>query len=322
MAELDTNAGESSSICTSNTEADISCHSSQSRTVSHESHMMTSTAQPEPMGGNTHQDLIEGDKEEVPYHPISRLSQIILQNPKKMKLSHEGDMMTTTTQPEPMAGNTHQDLIKGDEKVVPYHPISRLSQIVPQNPEKNELTPEGDTMTTTTQPEPMAGNAHQDLIKGDAKVVPYYSINWFSPIIPQNPKTNELSHEDDMTTTSQPDPMGGNTYQDHIKGDDEVVPYHPNRRLSQIVAQNPKKNEYRALQRLVHQRRMTKGMMRRAFTLYNLEIGISSLTPEVLSSLEQLFELQDIQWPTKLDRLLIIAEKFHYALRSLLRQYG
>lgn len=216
MAELDTNAGESSSICTSNTEADISCHSSQSRTVSHESHMMTSTAQSEPMGGNTHQDLIEGDKEEVPYHPISRSSQIV----------------------------------------------------------------------------------------------------------PQNPKKNELSHEDDMTTTSQPEPMGGNTYQDHIKGDDEVVPYHPNCRLSQIVAQNPKKNEYRALQRLVHQRRMTKGMMRRAFTLYNLEIGISSLTPEVLSSLEQLFELQDIQWPTKLDRLLIIADKFHYALRSLLRQYG
>lgn len=63
-------------------------------------------------------------------------------------------------------------------------------------------------------------------------------------------------------------------------------------------------------------------MMRRAFTLYNLEIGIDWLTPEVLFRLEQLFELRDIQWPTDLDRLLMIAEKFHLALRSLLRHYG
>ena len=42
----------------------------------------------------------------------------------------------------------------------------------------------------------------------------------------------------------------------------------------------------------------------------------------MLFRLEQLFELQDIQWPTDLDRLLMIAEKFHLALRSLLRHYG
>lgn len=116
--------------------------------------------------------------------------------------------------------------------------------------------------------------------------------------------------------------MSINPHQDFIEDDEQEVPYHPIGRSSQVVPQNKRKNQQRALKRRVLEKRVTKGMIRNVLTLYNFETGLDSLTPEVLSSLEQLFRLQDIHWPTEFERFHLILEKIHLALRSLLRQYG
>lgn len=131
------------------------------------------------------------------------------------------------------------------------------------------------------------------------------------------------AHEGDLlTNTAQLDNMSINVHQEFIEGDEQEVPYHPIGRLSQVVPQNKRKNQQRALKRRVFEKRVTKGMIRKVLTLYNFETGLDSLTLEVLSSLEQLFRLQDIHWPTEFERFHLIIEKIHLALRSLLRQYG
>lgn len=80
--------------------------------------------------------------------------------------------------------------------------------------------------------------------------------------------------------------MSINAHQEFIEDDEQEVPYHPIGRLSQVVPQNKRKNQQRALKRRVFEKRVTKGMMKKVLTLYNFETGLDSLIPEVLSSLE------------------------------------
>lgn len=341
-----TEAREPRHICPSENETDNCCDSIRSCKRVHEENMptSTSTAELEAIVDDTCEDSIQGDR------PCTRSREGDIDTSLPCDRVHDDDMPTSTgtVELEAVTDNTHEDLIQGDRPCK----NSREGDIDTSLPCERVHKDDMPTSTGKAELEAVADDTHEDLIQGNW---PYkhsregdIDTSWpceraHEDGIPTSTSTAELEarvdhthgdlivgnrpcervHQGDMSTSAHTALMELiNSLQDPIEGDDEEIPYRPIGRLSQIVPQNPKKNDYRTLKRQVFEKRVTKGMMRKVLALNNMEAGITSFTPALLSILEQLFGLQDVQWPTDWDRLSIIAEKIDLALRSLLRLYG
>lgn len=89
---------------------------------------------------------------------------------------------------------------------------------------------------------------------------------------------------------------------------------------------NPTTDNMRAYRRaLAWQIRIkptTETMLREALTVYDIENGSDALSPDVLSALEHLLELEGIQWPSDRERMYMLGSKVSSALKKLLRTYG
>ena len=72
------------------------------------------------------------------------------------------------------------------------------------------------------------------------------------------------------------------------------------------------------VQRVLRQK-VTKSMVREAIKLYDLEKDYTSQSPEALSELERLFEMNDIEWPSEDDRTAMISK---ISLKGTLKSYG
>lgn len=78
----------------------------------------------------------------------------------------------------------------------------------------------------------------------------------------------------------------------------------------------------RHLRRRVLGKKFTKDMIQRAVQLYDLEKSYDSQSPEVMKKLEYLFGLNNIEWPSEHDRLMMIADKVENSLKKVLFSYG
>ena len=63
-------------------------------------------------------------------------------------------------------------------------------------------------------------------------------------------------------------------------------------------------------------------MVQRAIQLYDLEKSYDSQSPEAMAKLECLFGINNIEWPSEEDRLMIIAAKVQNSLKKVLLSYG
>lgn len=78
----------------------------------------------------------------------------------------------------------------------------------------------------------------------------------------------------------------------------------------------------RTLQRQVYDKKTTEAMIREALSVYDIERGSGHMSPAVMASLERIFGLEKVQWPSAKERVSMVALKVFVALKNLLRTYG
>lgn len=78
----------------------------------------------------------------------------------------------------------------------------------------------------------------------------------------------------------------------------------------------------RTLQRQVCAKKTTEAMLREALSVYDIERGSRDMSPAVLATLERIFGLEKVQWPSAKERVSMIAVKVMVALKNFLRTYG
>lgn len=78
----------------------------------------------------------------------------------------------------------------------------------------------------------------------------------------------------------------------------------------------------RELERQILEQPTTEGTLKRALDIYDIENGYDALTPDVLSALERLYRLEEVEWPSERERMYLLASKVSVSLKRLLRSYG
>ena len=132
-------------------------------------------------------------------------------------------------------------------------------------------------------------------------------------------------HERDSSASSPSTSKMHESDEDFMSGDDEVIKFYGNCRLSRPLPNpdiNPEKAQRRAATYAVESRRTTKGMLRKALQIYDLEGDYSMLSSDDVSALQRIFGVEDVKMPHEHEYRMLMADKIHVALQSLLRMYG
>jgi hypothetical protein len=112
-----------------------------------------------------------------------------------------------------------------------------------------------------------------------------------------------------------------NVIHDIEKGDDQPIRFFRSTHLYWTLRNpSPLKALIQKNTREMFERRVTHGMLRRALQIYDLESY--SLPPNVVSALEEIFNVKDIVWPTDGLREMMMGEKILYTVKCILLMYG
>jgi hypothetical protein len=114
-----------------------------------------------------------------------------------------------------------------------------------------------------------------------------------------------LQDSDDKQTSSREGDIKSVISQGNLKDNQTSLKWQRRRLIKQILG-----------------RKVTKSMVQEAIKLYDLEKDYTSQSPEALSGLERLFGIDDIEWPSEYDRMIMISEKVSHSLKNTLRMYG
>lgn len=102
-----------------------------------------------------------------------------------------------------------------------------------------------------------------------------------------------------------------------------MIKHYVNKRFLQILPDPDSPNaQRRNATRELDERRTTKGMLRRALKIYDLKKGFNPLSSDDVSTLEKIFGVDDMKWPSEEDGPTMIHHKIHNVLQSLLKMHG